>query len=282
VLPYEGLPAPIPLEIPLQGQLPHSDGVQSNGQLITLSVRDAPLNTVLSMIAQQQGLSIVAGKGLTAPVSVTLQPMPLDEAMNALMAISGCTWTRSGNVIYVTEVTKESSESFLAQGRVLRVFPLNYLSALDAEKVVTGLLSPVGKAFSRQTDTKDKRRTAEQLIVEDLPAYVDRIASYLAQSDQPPQQVIVEVRMLQVKLQDNMRHGINFDALARLAGSELKFSTQSMASAVGQTSMITVDGTDFNSLLDCLATTNDTKTLASPKLLMLNGQESKIVVWATL
>lgn len=272
------LPIPVQVEVPLQGQLPQTEPVQADGSLITLSVRDAPLHSVLSLIATQQGVSIVSASDLTIPVSVTLQPMPIETALDALMAVSGCTWSRVGSVIYVTAVKKDTPENFLAQGRVVRVFTLNYFSASDAEKVVIGLLSPVGKAFMRQTDAKDKRKSIEQLVVEDLPAYADRIANYLAQADQPPQQVIVEVRMLQVKLEDDTRHGINFDKLARISGADVKFSTQSMATGVGQAALFTVDGSSFNTLLDCLSTTNDAKTLASPKLLMINGQEAKIQI----
>ena len=276
--PVPQLPAPVQFEIPMQGQLPPASSIQSHGPLITLSVRDAPLHSVLSLVANQQGLSIVAASDLAMPISVTLQPMPLETALDALMAISGCTWSRVSDVIYVTEVKKDSPENFVTQGRVLRVFTLNYLAANDLEKVVTGLLSPVGKVFAKQTDNKDKRKATEQLVVEDLAAYTDRIASYIAQVDQPPQQVVVEVRMLQVKLEDDTRHGINFDKLANISGTDVKVSTQSLATGVGQAAMFTVDGSSFNTLLDCLSTTNDTKTLAAPKLLMINGQESKIQI----
>ncbi len=277
-VPIVPAPAPLQFEIPVQGQLLPENSVRAQGPLITLTVRDAPLHSVLTLIANQQGLSIVAASDLAMPISVTLQPMPLETALDALMAISGCTWSRVSDVIYVTEVKKDSPENFVAQGRVLRVFTLNYLAANDLEKVVTGLLSPVGKVFTKQTDVKDKRKATEQLVVEDLEAYADRIASYVAQVDQPPQQVVVEVRMLQVKLENDTRHGINFDKLAKISSTDVKLSTQSLATGVGQAAMFTVDGSSFNTLLDCLATTNDTKTLAAPKLLMINGQESKIQI----
>ncbi|MEZ6134999.1 MAG: hypothetical protein R3C53_08835 [Pirellulaceae bacterium] len=277
-LPYPLPTSPPQIEIPLPANIVDAGAVQSNGQLITLSVRDAPLHSVLSLIAEQQGLSIATSSDLTLPISVTLQPMVLEEALDALTVISGCTWTRVGNVIFVTAVNKDAAENFVAQGRVMRVFNLNYLAALDAEKVVTGLLSPVGKVFIRQMEVKEKRKSTEQLVIEDLPEYAARIESYVAQADQPPQQVIVEVRMLQVKLHDDTRHGINFDALARIAGGNVTFATQALATGTGQAAMLTVDGNDFNTLLDCLSTTNDTKTLAAPKLRMINGQESKIQI----
>lgn len=265
----------IPLLVP---ELPAGGHIQAEGPLVSVSVREAPLHAVLSLIAQQQGLSLVASSELKTPITVTLQPTTLENALDAVMAISGCTWTRRNDVIYVTSLDKEAVGTFQAQGREVRVFPLNYTAAADLEKVVTGLLSPVGSVFVREVDAKDRRRTQEEVVVEDLPAYLDRISQYVGQADQPPRQVMVEARLLQIKLERDNRHGVNFDALARVAGAPIKLETRAFASGVGQGTLITVDGGDFNSLVDCLAATNEAKTLAAPKLLMVDGQESKIQI----
>lgn len=265
------------VEIPI-GRPALAGQVQSQGGLVTISVHEASLHSVLSLLAQQQGLSIVAPSNLEMPISVTLQPTPLDNALDALLAVSGCTWTRNQNVIYVTPITKDGGENFLVQGREVRVFELNYAAAADVEKIIVGLLSPIGKVFTRQIDSKDKRKAVEQVVIEDLPHYVHRIANYVAQADQPPRQVLVEVRLLQVKLGDNLRHGVNLESLAKIAGATVTFKAQAFTTGVGPAGIFTVDGNDFDSLLDCLRSTNDAKTLATPKLLMLNGQESKIQI----
>lgn len=272
------VPGPGQFEIPLQNSALADGQVRVQGNQVSISVRDAPLHSVLSLLGQQQGLSIVAKSDLTSPITVTLQPTTLENALDAIMAVSGCTWTRINNVIYVTSIAKDSPENFLVQGREVRVFNLSYAAAADTEAVVTGLLSPVGKVFTRQVDMKDKRKSAEQLVVEDLPPYMARVAEYVVQADQPPRQVMIEARLLQVKLKKDNRHGVNFDALARVAGANITVKSQAFTTGLGPAGIFTVDGTDFNSLIDCLSTTNDTKTLAAPKLLMINGQESKIQI----
>lgn len=274
---------PDSFRIPLQGgALGGTEQLPSKGPMVTLAVRDAPLHSVLSLLAQQQGLSVVASSELKTPVTVTLQPMTLENALDAILMVNGCTWTRINDVIYVTPLAKngerDSAENFVAQGREVRVFGLDYVAATDIEKVVAGLLSPVGKVFTKQVDARDKRKAIEQLVVEDLPPYLTRIASYVAQADEPPRQVMVEARILQVKLESDKRHGVNLDALARVAGADVTFKTQAFAASAGPAAILTLDGTDFNSLLDCLTATTDSKTLAAPKLLMINGQESKIQI----
>lgn len=265
------------VDIPLAISTLPNGNVSATGPLVTVSVRDTPVHAVLNMLAQQQGLSIVSPADLQTSITLSLQPMPLEQALNAIVTICGCTWNRMHGVIYVTPVSQASALNYRAQGRMIQVFDLDYLTATDAEQVVTGLLSPVGKVFTRQSDPKNKRKAVEQLVVEDLPTYVERIAGYIAEVDRAPQQVMVEVRLLQVKLEKDDRHGINFDAIAQLSGTELSFETQTLAAA-NPSPVFTIDGGDFDGFLDCLVTTNDAKTLAAPKLLMVNEQESKIQI----
>ena len=56
--------------------------------------------------------------------------------------------------------------------------PLNFVSATDVEKVITGLLSPVGHVYSTSVDSKDKHRTREAVVIEDLPTYLERAAQF--------------------------------------------------------------------------------------------------------
>ncbi|HAC89473.1 MAG TPA: hypothetical protein DCF63_02410 [Planctomycetaceae bacterium] len=252
---------------------------ENNGSMVTLAVKETPLHSVLSLIAQQQGLSIVSPSSLNTNVTVTLQPTTLENALDAVMAVSGCTWTRHKDVIYVTTIDKSADNTFLAQGRMVQIYDLNYMAADDAEKVVTGLLSPVGKVFTRKLASDNKRANNEQLVVEDLPQYVARISEYIARADLAPRQVMVEVRVLQVKLSHDGKHGVNLDGLLSNSGSnEVWFRTKAFASSTGPGAVFTVDSGRFDKLIDILATTTDAKTLAAPKLLMLNGQESRIQI----
>ena len=43
----------------------------------------------------------------------------------------------------------------------------------------------------------------EQLVVEDLPEYLQRISDYLSQADVPPRQVLIEAHVLQVTLKES-------------------------------------------------------------------------------
>lgn len=266
--------------VPLAKESAVEGTIEANGELVSIAVREAPLHAVLSLLARQQGLSIVASSELNQPITVTLQPTTLDNALDALLSIADCTWARRNDVIYVTSLTRseQATPSPFFQGRELRVYQLNYAAAADVERVVAGLLSSVGSVYVRQFDSQNQRKTAEQLIVEDLPPFLERIEQYLSQADVCPRQVLIEARILQVRLGKDDAHGVNFDALARVSGAQIQVAGSGFASDTGPGMVFTIDGTDYNSLIDCLTTTTDSKTLAAPKVFALNGQQARIQI----
>ena len=252
--------------------------LQSNLDLVTLVTRDAPLSTVLSMIAQQQGLNIVTGEEVSQRVNVTLTNVRLSDALDAILAVHGYTWAHHHNIITIASMGAERKTSPSVQGRQVRVFTLNYILASDVEKVVKGLMSPLGQSFTNKVTVDEQRNAHEQVVIEDLPPYLDRIADYIAQVDTMPRQVVVEANILQVTLKDNNRHGVNFNQLARVSRANVTFGTMGLASGTPPASMMRVEGSDLSSLIDLLKSTGDTKTLASPKVAVVNGQKARITV----
>jgi type II secretory pathway component GspD/PulD (secretin) len=277
------MPAPrerVPLtELDATGEV-RVTGSQSR---LSLVVRDAPLNKVLAVLAQQMQLNIVCGNEVSAVVTITLQDVPLEDALTSILSIAGCTWVRHRGIIHVTSASAASSLAPETQGRQMRVFPLHYALAGDVDPVVRGLLSPVGRSFFTASSPADNRKTQETLVVEDLPPYLDRVAEFLAHADVPPRQVLIEAHVMQIDLKDENRHGVNLSYLSEIAGKDLSIELRGMANPLAtQAVLFTFNGTDLSSLLELLKTTTDSKTLASPRVLVVNGQEARIQVGAQL
>ena len=267
----------VPLE-PMAQDTENRVQLQSNLDLVTLITRDAPLSTVLSMIAQQQGLNIVTGEEVSQRVNVTLTNVRLNDALDAILAVHGYTWVRNNDIITIASMGTQRKTIPSVQGRMVRVFTLNYVLATDVERVVKGLMSPLGQTFTNKVTVDEQRNAHEQIVIEDLPPYLDRIADYISQVDTVPRQVVVEANILQVTLKDNNRHGVNFNQLARISRANVTFETMGLASGSPPSSMMRIAGSDLTSLIDLLKSTSDTKTLASPKVAVVNGQKAKISV----
>jgi len=288
----ETLPPPrfegkLPLAGPQAG-----DGLQISQNekgLITLIVRDKSLSQVLSLLAQTQGLNIVASNDIDALISITLRDVPLEAALTAILSVTNYTWVKRDNIILITSLTGAANLPAEVQGRQIQVFDLDFAKATIVAESITGFLSPIGKVSVNTSSPDDNRLTRELVVVEDLPESLARIAAYIDQVDQPPRQVLIEAHILQVTLDDTNRQGVDFAALFRIAGSNVNIlSVPSLAVPFPQPGvrpdptspalLATLSGGDLDAVIELLQTTTDSKTLGSPKLLVLNEQEARLQV----
>ena len=266
-------------KIPLARSIP-SDAVQVDPRsgLVTIAIRDAPLDQVLGILAEQQDLNIICSEDVTARISITIKNAPFEEALAAILSVAGYTARRRGDFLLITSVSAAGSVSPEAQGREVRVLVLNYVSASDADVVIKGLLSPVGQSFAKESDDLDYRKTQELIVVEDLPAYLSRIEETVRQLDVPPRQVLIEAHILGVELEDDLVHGVNFSYL-REANPAITLGTRGFADPAASPALIfDLTTSELAALVECLKTTTDAKTLASPKVFALNGQQARIQI----
>jgi type II secretory pathway component GspD/PulD (secretin) len=276
----EDLPPPavegrLPLAVSGSGEVELSN---KNGK-ITLIVRDAPLSKVLALLAQTHDLNVVAANDIDALISITLRDVPLEEALTAILSVANYTWTRRNNIILITSLADSANLPAEVQGRQIQVFDLDFAKATVVAEAVTNFLSPIGKVTISQSSPTDNRLTQERVVVEDLPDSLARIAAFIGQIDQPPRQVLIEAHVLQVALDETTRCGVNLDALVRISNSNLDLQTTGFANPnAPQAFLATLEGGDLGGVIEALQTTTDSKTLGSPKLLVLNEQEARIQV----
>ncbi|MEX2317154.1 MAG: secretin and TonB N-terminal domain-containing protein [Pirellulales bacterium] len=266
----------------IEGKLPlvGDNGVQDidfsqNGNLISLKVRDKPLSLVIPVLAQAAGMNTVASNDIDAIISITLNDVPIEEALTAVLEVANYTWVRRNNIILITSLTASSNLPAGIQGRQIQVFELDFAAASVVSESIAGFLSPVGKSSISKVTSGNNRLTRELVVVEDVPSVLARVAAYIAFVDQPPRQVLLEAHIFSVNLKDTTAHGINLSELLRVSGSNINLKSTGLASASASPAFLaTVDGGNFGTVIECLQSTTDTKTLGSPRLLVLNGQEA--------
>jgi type II secretory pathway component GspD/PulD (secretin) len=273
------------VRIPLSGSIP-PDAIRVDNQknTVSMAVRDVPLNEVLGILALHRGLNIIAAEDVTARVSSTLNDVPFEQALTNILSAAGYTYTRQDDILIVTSTLGDSRLPPHVQGREVRIFSLDYVTAADVDLVIKGFLSPVGQSFITSSAKADDRRTQELLVVEDLPTCLARIEQTVRGMDQPPRQVLIEAYVLSIELDDDVRHGLNLEYLDQVGTPSVTLRTQGLADvakfAAGTSPALffNLAESDLRALLEALETTRDAKTLAQPKVLALNGQEARIQI----
>lgn len=259
---------------------PRDDSVALNtdSDLVTLIATGADLPVVLRMIAEDNGMNLVLGPGVAGSVTVSIRDARLEEVLDAILGVAGFNWNRVDNLLYVTGNAVENMDPRV-HGRTVQVYPLSYTAAVDVEGVVNGLLSNVGQAFATTSDSADQLKSRELMVVEDTASAHQRIRELLAQVDRPPRQVLIEAHVLQIVLDNDERHGVNLSSLARVGNANIELKGTGFADTASSPSLaLSVDGTDMDGLIECIRRNTNSRTLASPKLSVVNNQTSKIQI----
>ncbi|MHC4405484.1 MAG: type II secretion system protein GspD [Planctomycetota bacterium] len=242
--------------------------------LVTLHLDDVDVRKALEMLTRQGSMSVLVSPGVTGRVTADLRELEFDEALAAILKLCNLVARREGRLVFVY-----APQEVPQAERQLETFPLDYVAAIDVFDGVQGLLSPAGQAFVTESSSTDNRRTQEVVVVEDLPAHLDRIAQYLCQLDVPPRQVMIQVHVLQVDLDADKKHGVNFNYFFDILNTRVDLTLHGLANpAAPQAFFVTLNGTSIEALIECLKQTTDAKTLASPRVMALNGQEARMQI----
>jgi len=291
--PSEALPAPLPANpqgnpqgnpnqhvIPFAAPDPNAEILfkQKDG-LISLTVHDGSLRHTITMIAEAQGLNIVFAAPADIGITASLEGVPWQQALDSLLSASGYAWTNKDSIIFVVSLETANYMAPGSGGRQSQVFELDFSSAIDVDQAAKGLLSPGGASWVLESSSTDSRRSKEAIVVFDFPTHLQRINDLILQLDQPPRQVLIETNILQVSLSEECRNGVNFESITSFRGNEISLSTIGLANPAATSAFfLQTTGSALTNLVELLQTTSDAKTLASPRLLVISGQQARIQV----
>lgn len=260
---------------------------------ITLEMENAPIGSVLKLLAAQNNLNIVSGQEVRGSVSLRLRQVSLDEALSSILLANGYTYSRQGNVLVVLAQDKDYPQQLET-----RVFELSYVSADYVAASLKNVLSPKGKTdiFTREIRRIEpaKQAPATILVVTDFGYNIPRIEKIVATLDKPAKQVSIEVKMVETSLDKNSDLGLEWPdgigasfADAEPASTSSTSTTDDVSKALvfpvkgrPRYGRLSVEQVDW--FLNYLTTQTNSKLLSNPKVTTLDNQAAKITVATTI
>jgi type IV pilus assembly protein PilQ len=123
------------------------------GERLSLNFQDIPVRSVLQILADFTGLNIIAADSVQGNVTLRLNNVPWDQALDLVLKAKGLGQRREGEVIWVAPldeiITLEKKElehvSFREEKEPLKteIIQLNYAKAADILKVLKGIQQQV-------------------------------------------------------------------------------------------------------------------------------------------
>jgi type IV pilus assembly protein PilQ len=187
------------------------------GERLTLNFQDIETRAVLQLLAETSGQNIVVSDSVQGNVTLRLQNVPWDQALDIVLRTKGLDKRQDGNVIFVApseELAAREKQSLESQKSITELSPLrteylqvNYAKASDLAALIkqqgkTSLLSDRGSvSVDDRTNTLLLQDTADRL------ADIRRMVSTL---DIPVKQVLIEARIVIVNDSFSRELGVRF------------------------------------------------------------------------
>ncbi|MGQ4878449.1 type IV pilus secretin PilQ [Billgrantia sp. LNSP4103-1] len=189
------------------------------GERITLNFQDIEVRSVLAIIADFTGLNLVASDSVTGQVTLNLEDVPWDQALDLVLKSHGLASRQEGNVIVVapaSELANIERQELEARAQVETLAPLvseyvqvRYARAEDLAQLLRG-----GEGFGLLTErgrvAVDAR--TNMLLIQDTADQIQEILRTLDQLDVAVRQVQIEARIVIARDGVTEELGVNWGA----------------------------------------------------------------------
>ena len=175
------------------------------GDRLTLNFQNIEVRAVLQLIADFTGMNVVVSDSVGGSLTLRLQNVPWDQALDIILKTKGLSMRQNGNVILIAPTEELASQEKLeleSQKQIEELAPLrtefieiNYAKASD----IATLLGSAGEGGSsilstRGSTTVDDRTNV--LMVRDTADVLAEVRKMIAKLDVPVQQVLIESRIV--------------------------------------------------------------------------------------
>jgi type IV pilus assembly protein PilQ len=171
------------------------------GEKLSLNFQNIEVRAVLQLVADFTGQNLVASDTVDGGITLRLQNVPWDQALDLVLKTKGLAKRQMGNVLLVApaeEIAAREKIELEAVRQVAELAPLlseyaqlRYAKATD----IASLLNAEGGLMSaRGTAVVDERTNT--LLMKDTGDNLDKIRETIALLDVPVRQVLIEARIV--------------------------------------------------------------------------------------
>ena len=228
---------------------------------------DLDIRQALSALAQDQEVNVVMAPEVTGKISVYLSQVTLEEAIRSIALAGGFTYRKEGGSFYIYKPKLIADPQ---AGRLqIRVFQMRFAAIDKVQEILSAI--PGMRTIRLHEPSKT-------IIVEDTPENIAKIETLLRSWDVVPRQVLIEARIMQVDLKNDMSLGVDWQ---KILGDLTIGTTGFVGTGMGLTGrLVTASGTrdQFTAALIALQTKTRVNTLSTPKILALHGKPSRVQV----
>jgi type IV pilus assembly protein PilQ len=188
-----------------------------SGEPISVNLKDVDLKDFFRLIHEISGLNVVLDPNVRGTLTIVLDEVPWDQALDIVLINNGLDKQLNGNVLRIAtrETLKKEAETArdLQKAQAEAVAPVTFTRVLSYAKAAT-MKDTLKKFLSSRGDIFSDDRS-NQLVIRDIPSVIPVIDNLIHQLDRKSQQVEIEARVVEASRSFSQDIGIQWG----LAGS---------------------------------------------------------------
>ncbi|MBP9960796.1 MAG: secretin and TonB N-terminal domain-containing protein [Pseudomonas sp.] len=174
------------------------------GEPLSLNFQDVEVRSVLQVLADFTELNLVTSDAVQGTVTLRLQDVPWDHALDLVLRSKGLGRRLDGNVLMVAPLEELAGLATL-QREVLQV---THARAADIAELYLGLFTGDAAGAERGAIVIDERTNT--ILANQTSARLDALRQLVAQLDVPVRQVLIEARIVEANVDYEKSFGIRW------------------------------------------------------------------------
>ena len=261
------------------------------------NIRDA-----LLVLNQKCSKNIVWSGGVDGPLTISrLYNVSFEGVLNAVLG-NGFKYVQDANFVrvYTAEEYKKMRED--PERMIYKAFTLYYVSAAEAKKLVTPLLSgsakiettsaaektfPTGESISSTGGAGDSTAQNDVVLIYDYPEKIEKATALLKEIDVRPKQVLIEATILAATLTEDSQFGVDWQNFATtvtgvtgISKGQSAFVGSTGTGSVAMTGGLKIGFSHDNiaGFIKAVEGVSNVTILANPKILAVNKQLGQVYI----
>ncbi|TQV75608.1 type IV pilus secretin PilQ [Aliikangiella marina] len=278
---------------------------QFTGERLSLNFQDIPVRAVLAIIAEFSELNLVTSDTVSGSITLRLQTVPWDQALDIVLKTKGLAKRTNGNVMLVApaeEIAARETLELQTNKQIEQLAPLRsefiQVNYAKAESLAELIMTKGANYLSARGSVAVDERT-NHLLIQDTAKKLDQIIAMVRRLDVPVRQVLIESRVVVADNGFEEELGVRVGITDRgsdgalsgsAAGSDgvyfnnnpanrtfaVDLPVSNPAGSIGMTVARLAEGTILDLELSALESENRGEVIASPRVITANQKEAYI------
>ncbi len=188
------------------------------GEPLSLNFQDVEVRSVLQVLADYADVNLVASDAVQGSVTLRLQDVPWDQALDLVLRSKGLARRQEGNVLLVAPAAEFAAQSVEARvGQALdaqlqplrrELLPIHHAKAAELAELLLANLADDGILTGRGSLNVDERTNT--LVVYQPADRLAELRKLVAQLDVPVRQVAIEARIVEANVDYEKNLGVRW------------------------------------------------------------------------